>query len=70
MDDITITVATVTHWREGDQIVIAPSGWEVEEGEIRTIAAISGTGMGGGRLGGGRGEEGERTRDKKARKNA
>ena len=39
-----ITVATSTGWVVGDRLVIAPSGWGVEEGEIRTITAISGQG--------------------------
>ena len=40
-----ITVETTsTGWSAGDQIVIAPSGWGVTEGEIRTISAISGKG--------------------------
>ena len=30
------------NWRVGDRIVIAPSGWNPEEAEIRTIIAISG----------------------------
>ena len=42
--DTTITVETNTGWLVGDQIVIAPSGWGVDEGEIRTIAAILGQG--------------------------
>lgn len=40
----TITVVDTTGWKVGDQIVIAPSGWGVEEGEVRTIVAISGSG--------------------------
>ena len=40
----TITLATSPGWLPGDQIVIAPSGWGVEEGEVRTINAITGTG--------------------------
>ena len=40
-----ITVETSTGWLPGDQIVIAPSGWEVTEGEIRTIVSISGQGI-------------------------
>lgn len=39
-----ITVEANTGWSAGDQIVIAPSGWGVTEGEIRTISAISGKG--------------------------
>ena len=42
----TITVATSTGWLPGDQIVIAPSGWGVTEGEIRTIISASGQGEG------------------------
>ena len=39
-----ITVETETGWEVGDKIVVAPSGWDVEEGEIRTITDITGTG--------------------------
>ena len=39
-----ITVETETGWEVGDEVVVAPSGWDVEEGEIRTIADITGTG--------------------------
>ena len=39
-----ITVDTSIGWLTGDQIVIAPSGWGVTEGEIRTVTAISGQG--------------------------
>ena len=40
-----ITVTTNTGWLPGDQIVIAPSGWAVTEGEIRTIVSVSGLGV-------------------------
>lgn len=42
--DTTIAVEGSSHpnWRPGDRIVIAPSGWNPEEAEIRTIMAISG----------------------------
>ena len=39
-----ISVETNTMWLTDDQIVIAPSGWGITEGEIRTITAISGKG--------------------------
>lgn len=39
---ITVQGSYYPNWRAGDEIVIAPSGWNPEEAELHTITAISG----------------------------
>ena len=39
---IEMPAADVSDWRVGNQIVIAPSGYDPMQSEIRTIASING----------------------------
>ena len=39
---VQVPAGDVSGWRVGDQIVIAPSGYDPTENEIRTIANING----------------------------
>ena len=44
-DQITLEGNDYPNWLEGEEIVIAPMGWDPEEAEIRTIVEYdSGTG--------------------------
>lgn len=41
---MVITVAEVVDWQVGEMIAIAPTGYAAQEGEHRTISAISSDG--------------------------